>query len=139
MFDMPMNNNFGMNPYNPFQLRQQQAFPGQPQMLTNQQQNLIRVTGMDGAKAYQMPPNSSVALFDEGEDIFYVKTTDGAGFPTVRAFAFTPIEINLPAKPQGDFVTREEFEELKGMIFDGKQSVRKNSSKSNPADSGSNQ
>ena len=93
---------------------------------------------MDGAKAYQMPPNSSVALFDEGEDIFYVKTTDGAGFPTVRAFAFTPIEINQPAKPQGEYVTREEFEELKGMIFDGKQSVRKNS-RTSPADGGSNQ
>ena len=139
MFEMPVNNNFGMNPYNPFQPRQQQAFPGQPQMFPNQQpQNLIRVTGMDGAKAYQMPPNSSVALFDEGEDIFYVKTTDGAGFPTVRAFVFTPIEINQPVKPQGDYVTREEFEELKGMIVNGKQFIRKNS-KSNPADGGENQ
>ena len=138
MYEMPMNNNFGMNPYNPFQTRQQ-GFPGQPQMFPGQQpQNLIRVTGMDGAKAYQMPPNSSVALFDEGEDIFYVKTTDGAGFPTVRAFAFTPIEINQPAKPQGEYVTREEFEELKGMIFDGKQSVRKNS-RTSPADGVSNQ
>lgn len=138
MYEIPMNNNFGMNPYNQFQPRQQ-GFPGQPQMFSGQQsQNLIRVTGMDGAKAYQMPANSSVALFDEGEDIFYVKTTDGAGFPTVRAFAFTPIEINQPAKPQGDYVTREEFEELKGMIFDGKQSVRKNS-RTSPADGGSNQ
>lgn len=130
LFNMPMNNNFGINPYNPFQQRQQ--------MLQAQQaQNLIRVTGVEGAKAYQMPPNSSAALFDEGEDIFYVKTTDGAGFPTVRAFAFTPIEINQPAKPQGDYVTRAEFEELKGMIVNGKQSVRK--SKSNPADGGEDQ
>lgn len=139
MYEMPMNNNFGMNPYNQFQPRQQQGFPGQQQMFPSQQpQSLIRVTGMDGAKAYQMPPNSSVALFDEGEDIFYVKTTDGAGFPTVRAFAFTPIELNQPAKPQSDYVTREEFEELKGMIFDGKQSVRKNS-RSSSADGGANQ
>ena len=109
MYEMPMNNNFGINPYNPFQPRQQ-GFPGQPQMFPGQQpQNLIRVTGMDGA-----------------------------GFPTVRAFAFTPIEINQPAKPQGDYVTREEFEELKGMIFDGKQSVRKNS-RTSPADGGTNQ
>lgn len=138
MYEMPMNNNFVVNPYNPFQPRQQQGFPGQPQIFPGQQsQNLIRVTGAEGAKAYQMPPNSSVALFDEGEDIFYVKTTDGAGFPTVRAFAFTPIEINQPAKPQGDYVTRAEFEELKGMIVNGKQSVRK--SKSNPADGGEDQ
>ena len=27
-------------------------------------EQLIRVTGLDGAKAYQMRPNSAVALFD---------------------------------------------------------------------------
>lgn len=40
---------------------------------------LIRVTGMDGAKAYQMPPNSVVPLFDADNDIMYVKSTDGDG------------------------------------------------------------
>ena len=54
--------------------------------------NLIRVTGMDGAKAYQMQPNSTVALFDSSEDIMYIKSTDGAGFPTIRTFGFAPIE-----------------------------------------------
>lgn len=57
---------------------------------------LIRVTGMDGAKAYQMPPNSVVPLFDADNDIMYVKSTDGAGFPTIRAFAFQPIENPTP-------------------------------------------
>lgn len=57
---------------------------------------LIRVTGMDGAKAYQMPPNSVVPLFDADNDIVYVKSTDGAGFPTIRAFAFQPIENPTP-------------------------------------------
>ena len=42
-------------------------------------EQLIRVTGIDGAKAYQMRPNSAVALFDGAEDIFYLKSTDGAG------------------------------------------------------------
>lgn len=41
---------------------------------------LTRVTGMDGAKAYQMPPNPVVPLFDADNDIMYVKSTDGAGF-----------------------------------------------------------
>lgn len=57
---------------------------------------LIRVTGMDGAKAYQMPPNSVVPLFDADNDVMYVKSTDGAGFPTIRAFAFQPIENPTP-------------------------------------------
>lgn len=65
---------------------------------------LIRVTGMDGAKAYQMPPNSVVPLFDADNDIMYVKSTDGAGFPTIRAFAFQPVEDK--PEPAQQYVTR---------------------------------
>lgn len=55
------------------------------------QESITRVTGEEGAKAYQMAPNSSAALFDGNEDIFYLKTTDGAGFPTIRKFKFEEI------------------------------------------------
>ena len=83
---------------------------------------LIRVTGMDGARAYQMPPNSAVALFDGGQDVFYVKTTDGAGFPTIRAYSFQPME-QAQAMGASEYVTRAEFEQLKEMIAHGKQPV----------------
>jgi hypothetical protein len=73
-----------------FAMDQMQQFQQRAQMQPGMQ--LIRVTGMDGAKAYQMPPNSVVPLFDADNDIMYVKSTDGAGFPTIRAFAFQPIE-----------------------------------------------
>lgn len=71
---------------------------------------LVKVTGLDGAKAYQMPPNSSMPLFDENEDVMYVKTTDGAGFPTVRAFSFKPMEQEQ--QKAVDYVSREDFDEL---------------------------
>lgn len=83
-----------------------QQFQQRTQM--QQSMQLIRVTGMDGAKAYQMPPNSVVPLFDADNDIMYVKSTDGAGFPTIRAFAFQPIE-NKP-EPAQQYVTRYEFD-----------------------------
>lgn len=83
---------------------------------------LIRVTGMDGARAYQMPPNSAVALFDGGQDVFYVKTTDGAGFPTIRAYSFQPMD-QAQAMSSTEYVTRAEFEQLKEMIVHGKQPV----------------
>ena len=83
---------------------------------------LIRVTGMEGARAYQMPPNSAVALFDGGQDVFYVKTTDGAGFPTIRAYSFQPME-QAQAMDASEYVTRAEFEQLKEMIANGKQPV----------------
>ena len=87
----------------------------------NQPNNgLIKVTGLDGAKAYQMPPNSVVALFDANNDIFYVKSTDGAGFPTIRAFRFAPVSVE---QSNNDYVTRTEFNQLKEMILNGKQSI----------------
>lgn len=83
-------------------------------------QGLIRVTGYKGADAYRLPANSCMPLFDANEDIMYVKTTDGAGFPTIKMYAFTPIE---QTEVKTDFVTRKEFEELKEMISNGKQFV----------------
>lgn len=122
---MYSNPGFYQSPYtqpmqNPYmdRLAQMQTQPQQPPM-----DGLIRVTGMEGARAYQMPPNSAVALFDGGQDIFYVKTTDGAGFPTIRAYAFTPIQDQASA-PAGDYVTRAEFNALKEMIEHGQQPVR---------------
>lgn len=109
-----------MYSYNPYPLQQTPQVPVSG--FNSNRGELVRVTGFDGARAYQMLPNSSAALFDNNEDIFYVKTTDGAGFPTIRAFAFTPID----AQPQqsNDFVTRAEFEKLKQEVLSyGKQSV----------------
>lgn len=88
------------------------------------QDGLIRVTGMQGAKAYQMPANSRAALFDDTDDIVIIKMTDGAGFPSYRRARLEWIE----EEQESDIVTRAElnakFEELKGLILsNGKQSV----------------
>ena len=89
-----------------FAMDQMQQFQQRAQMQQGMQ--LIRVTGMDGAKAYKMPPNSVVPLFDADNDIMYVKSTDGAGFPTIRAFAFQPVEDK--PEPVQQYVTRDEFD-----------------------------
>lgn len=141
-------NNFA-NPYmpgmtgqfNPSQYMQMmnQQFPqmGQfnAQMTAQQPMNgLTRVTGMEGAKAYQMPANSVVALFDDANDIFYVKSTDGAGFPTIRVFDFferkeQPVPVQQPINTE-TYATRQELqnlqqeiEQVRGMLSNGKQSV----------------
>ncbi len=90
-------------------------YPGYNQMYQNnmQRQDLTKVTGLEGARAYQMAPNSNAALFDSNNDVFYVKSTDGAGFPTIRAFSFK--EINLQEN-HSNYVTRDEFNQLKTMI-----------------------
>lgn len=90
---------------------------------------LTRVTGLEGAKAYQMPANSTVALFDNNEDLMYIKTTDGAGFPTIRTFGFSEITTNNQQSiANTDYVTRDEFNKLKEELLNGKQSISRSKS-----------
>ena len=132
MFQNPYASLMGQNQfYNPQMMN---PTPTQPQ---EQTQNLIRVNGIDGAKAYQMPANSTVALFDSNEDVMYVKSTDGAGFPSIRTFSFTE-KVNVEGKsPDVEYISREEFEEFKKELMNnGKQAISR--SKSNLTDKSSN-
>lgn len=72
---------------------QQPTMPNVPQPYVQgngQQQRVngfVYVNGMDGAKAFQMPPDSAMPLFDGStpeSNVMFIKTTDGAGFPTIR-------------------------------------------------------
>ena len=132
MFQNPYASLMGQNQfYNP------QMMNTAPVQQQEQAQNLIRVNGIDGAKAYQMLANSTVALFDSNEDIMYVKSTDGAGFPSIRTFEFTE-KVNVEGKsPDVEYISREEFEEFKKELMNnGKQSISR--SKSNLTDKSSN-
>lgn len=91
-----------------------------------QQSSLTRVTGLEGAKAYQMAANSVAALFDASEDVMYIKSTDGAGFPTIRVFEFFERKEAPAAVPAEEYVSRKEFDELKTEVQKyGEQFVRK--------------
>ena len=115
------------NQYYNQQMNNQQFLP------QTQTQNLIRVNGIEGAKAYQMNANSIVSLFDANEDIMYIKSTDGAGFPSIRTFSFTEVKEENKPTQQVDYISREEFEEFKKELMNnGKQSISR--SKSNLTD-----
>ena len=115
------------NQYYNQQMNNQQIFP------QIQTQNLIRVNGIEGAKAYQMSANSIVSLFDANDDIMYIKSTDGAGFPSIRTFSFTEVKEENKPTQQVDYISREEFEEFKKELMNnGKQSISR--SKSNLTD-----
>ena len=125
MFSQPI---YG-NPY-PMQYQQPQA-PARsyytPMATIPQQQTapgLIQVTGLEGAKAYPLAPNAEVALFDADRDVMYIKRTDAGGYPTIQAYQFSPVQEAAPSA-QPEYVTRQEFDELKEMIANGKQPVRK--------------
>ena len=94
-----------------------------PQNYTRMQKtsNLIRVNGMDSAKAYPATPGSETMLFDENDDVMYFKETDINGYSTIRKFRFTE-EIDMPKETK--YVTVEDFEKFKEEILNGKQPVR---------------
>ena len=74
--------------------------------------SLIRVNGIDGAKSYQMMQGTQ-ALFDANDDIFYIKSVDGAGFPSIRVFRFEEVTENerKTVTSNSNYVSREEMEE----------------------------
>lgn len=58
---------------------------GQPQ-----KQEIVRVSGENGARSYRMPPNSSALLLDETQPVIWLAQTDGAGYPTLSAYKIEP-------------------------------------------------
>lgn len=51
---------------------------------------ITKVNGENGAKAFQMPPNSSIILLDESSPKVYIKETDGASYPKLSVYKLVP-------------------------------------------------
>ena len=88
------------NPFfNPYGYTPQpvQAVPAQ------MQQQVVRVNGENGAKAYQIGANSSALLLDESGTMVWLVTSDGAGYKSVAAYDIAPHQ----AEPGPDFGSLE--------------------------------
>lgn len=142
-----MPNLYGMNNFQNNLQNYQSPYSSYPQInnsympqQTQQNQSLIRVNGENGAKAYQMGPNSVVPLFDANDDIMYIKMTDGAGFGSYRKFRFKEIfDIPEQSQPQTEYVSREEFNQFKQeMINNGKQFIQQSDETSKQSNNSSN-
>ena len=78
-----------------------------------QRQELIRVNGENGAKAYQMGPNSSALLLDESAPLVWLVQTDGAGYKTAVPYSISPYQ----SQPEPDYFSLEErIKRLEDMI-----------------------
>lgn len=79
--------------------------------------NIIRVSGMEGAKEFKMGPNSRAILMDAHNPIFYFKVTDDAGYPTIEDYDFfkrqKPAE-SQPAieTPAVEYATKEDLDTM---------------------------
>ena len=94
---------YAVNPlYNPMvnpYLGAQRPYQQQPR------QEVIKVNGENGARAFQMPANSSALLLDESGVIVWLVTTDGAGYKSVAPFDISPHEA-APVPNYSDLETR---------------------------------
>lgn len=110
------------NPYmaavNPYMNRFTQPYNNNP---STQNNGIIWVQGIEGAKAFQMPENSNAILLDSettGSDIrIYIKTSDNIGMCTLRIFDGTEITENQTSNIANNFdmsqyVTREELKNI---------------------------
>ena len=89
------------NPFiNPYGFQQQYQPPAMPAA----QQQVVRVNGENGARAYQIGANSSALLLDESGTLVWLVTTDGAGYKTVAPYDITPHKDT----PMPDFGTLEQ-------------------------------
>ena len=95
------------NPFlNPYGFGQQ--MPGQYMQQTQAQmaaQQVVRVNGENGARAFQIGANSSALLLDESGLMVWLVTSDGAGYKTVQAYDIAPHQ-NAPAPDYGGLESR---------------------------------
>ena len=69
---------------------QAQSFQSWGQSLPKQE--IVRVNGENGAKAYQLAPNSSALLLDESAPLVWLIQTDGAGYKTAVPYTIAPYQ-----------------------------------------------
>lgn len=80
------------------------------------------VQGVEGAKAYQLMPNSNIMLLDsENDGVFYIKTSDNVGMCNLRIFKYEEVldQPKAPAIDTSQFVTHTELEEALNKIRGG--------------------
>ncbi len=76
-------------------------------------QQIVRVNGENGARTYQMLPNSSALLLDETAPLVWLAQTDGAGYKTVTPYKIEPYTPD-PVPDFKDILSR--IERLEGRL-----------------------
>lgn len=82
-------------------------------------QGITWVQGIEGAKAYQLSPNSNAVLLDSEQNRMYIKTSDNIGMCNLRIFDFSEVTNNvnnsannIVAQDMSDYVTHKELTEI---------------------------
>lgn len=116
---MAYNNGFPMGYQNYYQQQVQQ-----------QNNGIIWVQGLAGAKSYLVAPNTTVQLWDSEEQVIYLKSADASGMPTMKVLDYTIREQqNAPTVQadliESDYATKKELLDIKNQIEDLKKQIER--------------
>jgi hypothetical protein len=100
---------------------------------------ITKVNGENGAKAFQMPPNSSIILLDESNPKVYIKETDGASYPKLSVYKLVPdtdTEIKTEDDKSKDQIKKleERIAVLERFVTNSKAIAAKNEAKQKEKD-----
>ena len=82
-------------------------------LVQNQNNRIVWVNGIEGAKAYQIEPNSNILLLDSDiEGRMYIKTCDNIGMCNLRIFSYQELQPNTQSQQidTTNFVTKDEMQ-----------------------------
>ena len=97
----------------PDQLTQMRQ-PRQYQPMREPDQGILWVQGEAGAKAHLVARGNTVLLMDSEQDVFYIKSVDNSGMPSLRVFDYKERTAQRTA-PQAanqsgeEYLTKREF------------------------------
>ena len=97
----------------------QQQFQPAPSAPPQPNVNWIQVAGIEGARNQIVQPGSTAWMMDNNAPYFFVKSVDGMGTATLKAFRFEEVSPDALTTPQAapmnmdrQYVTRDEFNAL---------------------------
>lgn len=99
-----------MNQY----MNQMYPYMGRPYPQTN---GINWVNGVEGAKAWQLVPNSNIVLLDsENDGRFYIKVSDNVGMCTLRTFDYVEVTDQPTSHADIDLSEYVKKSELQSLI-----------------------
>lgn len=123
--------------YNPFPIGYQPYYQANYQPIQNQPQNqntgIIWVSGVAGAKAYMVAPNTTVQLWDSESQTIFLKSADASGMPSMKILDYTIRENDQPVTAQNlaqsdeRYVTKEELKTFRESLEKRFEALRKES------------
>lgn len=114
----------------PLQRNQFSSYFNPTQVASASTNNIVWVQGIEGAKAWQLNPNSMVILLDsELEGKMYIKVSDNIGMSTLRVFNYveelssTNNVTNSKDLDLSIFVTKEELNSLVREVIESERVI----------------